>query len=59
MTERTESKNNIIGYRLIFRPTDKQYKRLQKIFNKGYWKTLSECLRNCLEVGLNDLEKKY
>jgi len=46
--------------RIIFRPTKNQYKRLNKLFKEAdRYKHLSELLRHILEIGLNELEKKF
>jgi len=47
-----------INTRLIFRPTEGQYKRLNKVFSKSdRYKHMSELLRHIVEIGLNELEK--
>ena len=44
--------------RLIFRPTKKQYDRLQKVYTEsGRYKHLSELLRHIVEIGLDELEE--
>jgi len=46
--------------RIIFRPTKKQYERMQKLYSEsGRYKHLSELLRHIMEIGLDDLERKY
>jgi len=50
--------NEEANTRIVFRPTEEQYKRLNKIFtNSGRYKHMSELLRHILEIGLDDLEK--
>ena len=45
--------------RIVFRPTNEQYKRLSNLFLKsGRYKHLSELLRHLLEIGLDKLEEK-
>jgi len=45
--------------RIIFRPTKKQYDRMQKIYiDSGRYKHLSELLRHIMEIGLDDLERR-
>lgn len=53
-----EHENNM---RLIFRPTDEQTKRFNKIFKEGTdrYKTKSELLRDILNIGLDKLEEKH
>lgn len=44
--------------RIVFRPTDEQYKRLNNVFLKtGRYRHLSELLRHILEIGLKKLEE--
>jgi len=51
----TEEQNT----RIVFRPTDEQYKRLNKVFlEAGRYKHMSELLRHIMEIGLNELETK-
>lgn len=46
--------------RIIFRPTKMQYDRMQNIYiSSGRYKHLSELLRHIMEIGLDELEKKY
>jgi len=47
--------------RIVFRPTETQYKRLQKIYADGTrkYKHLSEVIRHIMEIGLDELEKEY
>ena len=45
--------------RIVFRPTDVQYKRLMKLMALGKYKHLSELIRHIVEIGLDALEKKY
>ena len=44
--------------RLIFRPTSEQYNRIQNMLNSGRYKHLSEILRQCVNIGLDQLEKE-
>jgi hypothetical protein len=43
--------------RLIFRPTESQLKRFNKIANCGSYRTQSEVLRRILDIGMDVLEK--
>ena len=42
--------------RFIFRPTQDQYDRVQKLMTSGKYKTQSELLRQILNIGLDKLE---
>lgn len=44
--------------RLIVRPTTDQYNRLQKIYETGRYKHLSELLRHIINIGLEHIESK-
>lgn len=48
-----EEENNM---RIIFRPTQMQYDRVQKLMTSGNYKTQSELLRRILNIGLDKLE---
>lgn len=44
--------------RIIFRPTEKQLKRIDTVFKKtGRYRTLSEMYRHIFEIGLDKLEE--
>jgi len=47
------------NYREIFRPSIQIKKRLDKLMASGHFKHRSELLRRIMEIGLDDLEKKY
>ena len=42
--------------RIVFRPTDKQKMRLDKIMESGKYKHLSELIRHLIEIGLKEIE---
>lgn len=45
--------------RIIFRPTEQQYKRINNLFMaSGRYKTMSEMLRHMTEISLEVLEKE-
>lgn len=44
------------NYRLVFRPTQDQYDRIQKLMVTGRFKHLSELLRQMTNIGLDELE---
>jgi len=45
--------------RIVFRPTDEQYRRIMVIMGLGKFKHMSELIRHVLEIGLDDLEKRH
>ena len=45
--------------RLIFRPTETQYKRFQRLLASGKYKHMSELIRHIMEIGMDELEAKY
>jgi len=54
MSEKDDGNN----MRLVFRPTTNQYTRLQKIYNQGRFKHLSELIRHILNLGLDKFEEE-
>jgi len=53
MTEET-------NMRIVFRPTEIQYNRLNKLLTQAsQYKTMSELIRHLLEIGLKEVEGEY
>ena len=45
------------NFRLVFRPTKPQLKRFNNLMSTGHFVTMSDLLRQILEIGLDELEK--